>query len=560
MSNVNKLFSVYVILILIVLLMQFIIPILVSETTSENKVDNQDFFLQKSLLKKTDHALFEVLHSHNVLFDADNDSVIVGIGMDSEPIYFQLNGKGTRENPFILENETILRLYVPANAKHYLIQNCTFNTVDTQTTTLEISPFFAKTNDSNEGGVTILNNTFKGGKMAIYARDFVERKGVVTILNKTFKGEKIAIYAQSFKGEQLTYSSNFFNTSYIDFFIHESKNVIFDTNHIEQIELVESKINPYCVHSLNSSQVSFIDNLFFNLGQSGIGIVETEDLVFNSNKLYNTRLNLLHSVIYFDYNTNLGTYVVENNTANGVLMKVLVEKKGLTISGVYGQVLLLNCEDIIISNVTIVGGIAGIDVFNSSRIQILNSHFENIEGNALELNGIDIFVSNNTFIGNLHAINTFSAFHHILLAQCLRLTVSYNSFYNMTSYVLNASRGRITGTISHNNFIENNPTDLYQTMSKQDIKYFDDRDVIGNYWSDYAGDGKIYTVYRYEHDPGSYYTYYDNFPSSTPFAPFFGEFVPPWEQETEKTVFSFLPFLVLLFSTFVIRRKSSSLS
>ncbi len=437
------------------------------------------------------------------LHNNESEGVEITVGTDKGFNSEFFSGSGTVEDPYTLENLTISYLYIAATTKHFKIQNCTFISTNNSNTQLKFW-------DIEEGGGMVVNNTFKG--------------------------DNIFFLVSRFTGEYVQVQSNTFYSGFMYLKMGFSKNIHIENNNFTKTESVER----YEVHPYETTNITITNNFFHNLGEKGILLEVREQFEFSNNHLYETKLNLIDVPLDISFTS----YTIENNTVNGKKLKVLINEKQREISGHYGQLILIYCEDIIIHNTTFIGGITGLDSQFSTRIQILNSYFSGINGTALIVSGMDHFICNNTFLSNKYAIQISD-----------KVTITYNTFRDTTSYALIAS-WYAKGVVHSNNFFHNNPNGSYQALADEDLMFYDVNSAQGNYWSDYDG-SDTYVVFRGNPQHGDdFITVFDYFPSATPLGPYSGLFIPPWEEEPTKTSYLFFSLAFLFcFVCYRLRRK-----
>jgi parallel beta-helix repeat protein len=333
--------------------------------------------------------------------------------------------------------------------------------------------------------------------------------GLDEISNVTIKNMKITAFGD---GISLGYASN--NTFY--------GNDI--TNNMLGIRLSPSEYNNITGNNIAENTVTSIE-LYNSHNNTILGnnITNNEDgmhLYFSNNNsvLANTFLN--DGLSIYDSHGN----VAEDNIVNGNPLVYLEEVIDRKVEDA-GQVILVNCDGIVVENLTLSNTDRCVELWNTNNTKIADnimtnnsygivlywSSNNNLSGNCIKANserGIQCYEgSNNTIVGNNVTQNRYGIYiselgNNIIAGN----NISDNGYAGIAlPYCLNNS-------IYHNNFV-NNVRQVYTDNLLANI--WDDGASGGNYWSDYNGtdanhDGIGDTAYVIDADNA------DNYPLMVP--------------------------------------------
>ena len=228
--------------------------------------------------------------------------------------------------------------------------------------------------------------------------------------------------------------------------------------------------------------------------------------------------------------------IVMDNTVNGKPLVYLENVSDYAIEDA-GQVILINCENILVENLNLSNADIGIRLWGTNNTKIIRN---NITANSYD--GIILDSSmNNMISGNNISVN---AWHGICLCYSSNNTINGNSLIGNTWAGIQLDHSS-NNTIYHNNFINN----TQQAYSLNSVNVWDDGYPSGgNYWSDYNGTDLFSGPYQNETgSDGMGDTPYvidennqDNYPLMSPWSPVTLTVIGPWSgPEMDK----FLPVL-----------------
>ncbi len=212
----------------------------------------------------------------------------------------------------------------------------------------------------------------------------------ITANNVTFNGfaltngsTGIAIYSN-----ETIISNNHFSTEYASILLKDSMN-----NTIFQNYCFSRRSNG--ISLLNSMKNSIISNDFVDCG------IYIKERSFNHWYMQN---------------------ISENNTINGKPVVYLKDENGKQVEKDTGQIILVNCTEIMIENQNCSNGSIGISVIYSTNITLKNNKIHGNKYDAiLSIRSVDVSIFNGNF--------SFNDYFGIRLIHCMRTTVYNNSCY-----------------------------------------------------------------------------------------------------------------------------------
>jgi len=174
----------------------------------------------------------------------------------------------------------------------------------------------------------------------------------------------------------------------------------------------------------------------------------------------------------------------KTNTVNGKPLYFLKDASGGKIPEGAGQIILYNCQNIVVENQSLKNTYTGISIIESSSIIVKNN---NLSDNCNR--GIDFDESNNCTVMNNNFIdNNIGLFSYStnIVNRFNNFSDNYQGIYSYSSYIES----------SFNNFINN----IYNVYSYQTTNRWNSSEKVtyifhenthtnylGNYWSDYIG-------------------------------------------------------------------------
>jgi len=439
------------------------------------------------------------------------ESGVISIQGDSLFENYSSSGNGTRENPYIIENynvtvSTPVALSVQSTTKYFIVRNCLFSATYHPV-------LFA--NIKNGTGV-LYNNTITGaGNFGVFLSFGTEyctisnnrirntgqqgmhinsKSNGNKIINNTFVNQNIGIYLQ-FSHENII-ANNTIDTNSKGIVLENAKNFIYNNTITDLSSYGVHIIGPQTTGSkvIGNSFVDILDtqaiyavavnleeihylriegNIFRNI-YCGFYSFASFDMRFINNSFYNVLV------------IGISTDYTDNNTVRG--NKFVDSRAGVYLSdrnNIIENNLFYNCTDYgarteygaRYNNNTFIKNKQGI---NGGSVSGSGNDFIN---NTWGIRGGSISLQKCNFIGNNIGIETGQA------------SLSNNSFINNTGWAVDVD----SGTIYLNVFVDNNPTPEYphQTQAAGDAYWYHLDLEIGNWWSDWNGEGYYYIYGSY---------------------------------------------------------------
>ena len=362
------------------------------------------------------------------------------------------------------------------------------------------------------------------------------------------------------------------------------------------------------IHIDNSPNTRVEDNTCKNNGYNGIWIRYSHSSIISHNELTNNGLT-----IYENNKEDYLSYTFESNSVNDKILGYIESQKDIMLEEpIYGQIFLIDCENIVVTNQGIYDASIGIKVLYSKLITIQKNicmenswyagiHIEHsieckvidnecwynemagiritsslnttIENNLVVYNRIGISMDyslfssirdnqllNNSLSGlSAYEINSSNIWNNtcfrndrgIALAATADCEIKHNFFSSNTLHGLFLRYETYNNTVHHNAFVDNNINEYSQAKDDGEGNlWYDVISEEGNYWSNI---GQNYT-YMIEGSANSI----DPYPLSV--SPISIELptlpIPPFIN-TEKTIFQFYPIYVisLLFVIYIFLKR-----
>lgn len=372
------------------------------------------------------------------------------------------SGTGSSVDPFIIEDLTFDGLCIGEGSisVYFTLQNCSFifglyihylmNFVIQNCSFLGNESYFCLSGCSD---FVLQNCTFFYKKVEIeYSNDF-------TIFNCDFHVGVDYVLLRSSSSFDF-YNCNF-KTDYVE--IRDCIGLTFENNAFESTTFDES--------------------------MSGLFLFDILQLTLKNNSFETG------GIYYSSFNSDFHQFEVSDNTLNDLPIIIIVNETNKTIVEKCGQVILLNCTDITITNQSLSETNVGITIAFSSNCTIAQNNFTKC------IKALNIYSSKNSYYYNNSILN------------CIGIGIRlFNSDNNILKFNHIQNCGLIglslflcsENWINYNNFIGNN---LLYFLQVED-RHGEDNNWNYNYWNDWAGSG----VYSIEGTTGSQ----DNYPLSSP--------------------------------------------
>ena len=357
-----------------------------------------------------------------------------GVYIRSDADLIGFPGNGTLENPYIIENlelnpsgSTTNRIDISGTTKHIIIRNCIIQDVRCF---VDCYPFAIDLEFINEGSIMIYNNTIRSSHGGI-AMSFVNN---VNITNNLIIDCDISI------------------STLRCFYLIVEKNSLINCGSMDtDIHYSEIKENYFC--------------------ETGLSVTS-----YNCNYSRNIFENCSIRISYF-HEIEISNNSFEENIVNGRVFGYFSNSENLNINNtIYGQLVLIDCSSVVISNQTLSDAHFGIFLFQCNNVNIVNCTF-------LDDLGKGIFCDeSNSIIISFCEFN--GCYRSIRIEWGYNITVVYNRI-NMSEYeglYLDSNYS----IVHHNSFISNY---IQAVDFSVDSLWYDSISLEGNFWSDWSGTG-----------------------------------------------------------------------
>ncbi|MHA1200426.1 MAG: NosD domain-containing protein [Candidatus Heimdallarchaeaceae archaeon] len=293
---------------------------------------------------------------------------------------------------------------------------------------------------------------------------------------------------------------------------------------------------------------SIENNILTEVSDVGPRISSSESFSFRNNSISGENCGL-------NFYGGVGSYVpseLSNNTVNSKPLGFIVDQNSLTLSNItYGQLILMNCNNIVIDDIEITNTSIGIFIYESNYVNITNTTVEScyngfiltrseqciiseimisdcsniglyvlgdsihsyLSGSVFKNNSVGVYISssdlcvieNNTLYNNGDGLRIYYSDYVIthnntfigntnrglqLSGMNQGCNVTYNLFQDNVGYAIEISTTSKYHIIHHNAFIGNNLGGTSQAMDRAgESIWYDDLALAGNFWNNWSGTG-----------------------------------------------------------------------
>ena len=404
------------------------------------------------------------------------------INGNSQLATYSSAGNGTKNNPYILENQTlsevnstlslaILEIY--NTNSYFVLRNFTID-----------SGLYYGISLRNVTNAIFENNIFQSGFYAFYMINVFNN----VFVNNTFDGLQNGFYL--FSSTSNIFKNNSFLNGYgNNFRLESSNNNTFVQNYSSQSDSM------FILDNSNSN--FFVNNSLFN-DLDGFKLHLSNNNVFSFNNFIKFNLqNIIYAFRIFDsygnsftnnsfgqslftiYGKNTSLVLQKsfvNNSIKGKPFIFLQQKSNETISNDVGQIILVNCSYITIQNQVITD--------SYEPIQLLYSNHNTLINNTLSRSQYPLYLqdsSNNSIKDNTIS---YSIINGLITNNSNYNLIKNNTFLSNTNFAIELQSSSYN-TIYFNRFLENNAGEN-QAYSDTETNQWSNG-TYGNYWSDYKG-------------------------------------------------------------------------
>jgi parallel beta-helix repeat protein len=404
-------------------------------------------------------------------FSADSPIFING---NIELASFSSSGNGTQENPYIIENYFITNSNIHGNG---------LEIINTDKFFILRGIIVENTNQNGIHIENVTNGRIENNKAYSNLKGFYFLKSSNLTVSKNYAFET-GLYFENSNYNNI--SNNLVENSFNGYSFYSSNNNIFSNNFAENditgLHLIESNGNIISKNIFNQSLSAFVLSYSHNNNIETNFFLKSE---FEALKFSFSSNNTIIDNIFEDKGisffgkivSDVNQKLVLNNTIMTKPILYLHQMSNKTIMDNFGQIILVNCSSIAITDQNI--------SFASKAIQILFSNDITIIGNNIKdnYNGIYFLNSNNNKIVNN------------LLEKNIQGFIFEKSYSNYISNNV-ANDNSISGfyfLMSFNNTIESNLAKSNKYSGYQNrgfiFDYSDNNFIIGNIASDNSQDG-----------------------------------------------------------------------
>jgi parallel beta-helix repeat protein len=234
-------------------------------------------------------------------------------------------------------------------------------------------------------------------------------------------------------GSRFTIEDNKFSSKEDCIFIESS----------DEFEIRDNIFSDGLVDLWHCTDVVVENNLFestvFLGSQKGLGLYTVKSLTLKHNSFKVGGINLILDPSRDIYHFRLFDEFI-NNTIDTQTILLIYNESNKTVTENFGQLILLNCTNILISNHSLAEVNAGIIISDSSNCTIVKNNFSNC------FNALNIYYSTNCFIYNNSIINSYEI--GMFLISSDYNIVKFNQIQNGTSfglYLWRSSNNQING-------------------------------------------------------------------------------------------------------------------
>ena len=492
---------------------------------------------------------------------------------------YSFSGVGTELDPYLIENYNITTsnnsgILIHNTSKYFKIQNCligagssgiNIENITTNTAIIEnnicFSNSFVGIIARDAPNTLIMNNTCNYNNY--YGMRIIDCEYSEIISNYCKKNSQGGITVENCAGIEIKKNLVIENSYSAGIVVRRSNfasienNTCFN-NEVHGIELDESSgaaiSKNYVVNNnscigiwlQDSFDVAILNNTIFS-DQTSISCKDSTDVQIQNNRLYYSGLKIDSDLL-----VDFSSYDIQDNLVNNKELGFFINLFDVKITEpLYGQLILVNCQGVVVKNqgidyefagVTLhycnsiilqqlhisssVGYIRtwGIEIYDSENIHILENICKNgrtgiylrdvkdslLKSNLCENNyveGISLSDSQNvTLIDNNCVENERSGITLINSDYC---DINFNHIErNGNSDIYNTGLRLIFGSgynvVHHNIFIDNNYNGSPQAIDNGNSNiWYDVNSQEGNFWNDYSGEGP-YLIYGYSNSTDPY--------------------------------------------------------
>jgi parallel beta-helix repeat protein len=449
-----------------------ILNIQVSGVYADSSTSNH---FDKNVIKNCGRGISLDKSSNSIL--RNNEMVNCGLVVDGNILSDYINDADTSNTVngktlyYYIDKNGII---IPDDAGEVILVNCTYcnvSNLDLSHGTIGVELAFSSHNE-------IISNTINSNNLVAIDLDCSSNN------NNTIKGNTILNnnYAVDVDSSHYNiFQDNIVIDSGVAFSFDRSQgNAIFGND-------IQNSWNGIYLSKSNKNNVNH--NSIQECGFNGIYLLYSKDNIVAENEMVNCGL-LVYGISLSEYINDVET----SNTVNGKTLYYYINENGITVPNDAGEVILINCQYINVSNLNLSDGTIGIELaysnYNIISNNVLNNnnyaglYLESSNGNIVNFNTIE---NNNNGI-NLQLANNNDITHN-KICRCYyggyiylsdnNIFTGNNILYNTYGLLFNLPSNN--NKIHHNNLIDNG----YNAWDENENTNSWDDGKKGNYWGDY---------------------------------------------------------------------------
>ncbi len=428
---------------LLILFLSNVLVLLVYETTSSTIDEKASVIFEPR---------FNGTNSNVSIFPSLNygtyDPIEVASDADFEII--EASGLGTKSNPYVIRGWNITTngvhgIYIHDTTKYFIIQDCWISTGDVS----HVYGIYIK--GVATGTATIIDNNCQNSHSGIYLKN----SDSSWVVNNTCRQNTIGISVENSDSSWVV-NNTCRQNGYYGISLWKSKNIIAEKNFCNQN-------GEYGIYLRNSQSSSVVNNFF-----SKDGLVMEGDI------------------------EGLLSHSIMDNWVNGLPLGFIKSLHDITLTSSYGQLILVNCTNILVQDQNCSNSSIGITLHYSSYCQLLNNTCNHNNKSGVTLS----HSSNTTIVNNICSQNFRDG---VYLEKSRKSTIENNTCIQnglsgimvrdsksitIISNVITHNRGGIGISWSDNAIVKKNICNQngigYQSSGSGINLHFSDKSVVTN--------------------------------------------------------------------------------
>ncbi len=257
----------------------------------------------------------------------------ISITSDMRLAEFAVSGNGSAIDPYILEGWQIISddshcIRIEGTTKHFVIRNCWLEV--NITTFHSIHGIYIS--QAAVGTVTLISNVCENNFRGIYINGSLSS---MVVNNTVRNSEDIGISLKT-SGQSTVLNNNCYDNSY-GIRLTDSAQSIVKNNYCEK--------NRFSISIENSISTILTKNTVRNSGSEGISVRNSSSSILANNTCFRDGFHISEDTL-----ENYLTFKFENNSVNEKPFGYLTNEYDITIRSQYGQLMLINCTNVVVTD------------------------------------------------------------------------------------------------------------------------------------------------------------------------------------------------------------------